>query len=1074
VSSQTATILVTDLVGSTELRSRLGEEAADRLHRLHERLLREAVEGHGGVVVKSLGDGVLAGFTGAADAVASAVAIQQAAHFHSRRHPDQALMVRVGLSAGDVTIEDDGDHVGTPVIEAARLCAAASGGQILAADLVRALARGRGGHRFSAVGDLELKGLAEPVTALEIAWEADRPVGAEMPFPPLLSTGGTFAGRAAQLQLLEAAWKEAAAGVRRAALIAGEPGVGKTRLAAELARRVHDGGGAVLYGRCEEDLGVPYEPFVEALRWFCEHVPAGELEMRLGRYPEELVRLLPELGRLLPGLEPPLWSDPETEQYRFFEAVASWLASAGDPGGLLLVIDDLHWAPGPTIALLAHVLRSGGPAPLFVLGTFRDTDVEPEHPLTPMLADLRRTQGIDRLALGGLNIDELTQLLDALPHARTTRALATSLHETTDGNPFFVAEVLRNVAESGQNPNSLPVPEGVRDVVVARIARLAPSTRQLLGVAAVLGRNFDLSALAAVAGVEEQGAVRAMDEAIDVRLVEETDVAAYRFVHALVRSALYESLSATRRAQLHLGAADGFEQSAGDDAARLAHHLLACGPLAAQGRAAVACLAAGDRALSVLSDAEAAHWYSQGLANLAADDAGVRIDLLTGLGEAQRRIGDPASRETLLDAARMAAGHGEVKRLVRAVLANSRGFTSVIGHVDEQRLEAIQTALDLVGTTPTAERAELLALQASELTFAGDHHRVLRAADDARAVAAALGDVRVSARVGMRRLLACHVPDRLAALVTEGVEVLGFADATGDPLARVVVRGWCAFALLATGDLRAALSRVAEAMAIADEAGHPGLRGLSQIWYAVAIDALGEHQEAERFTQASFELNQQAGYPDAMMWYSGRMVLHWAFEGQPELAAGVAAQAFNEFPLMVTWQAWWAANLALAGRDGELSEVLATLPAILRQVPMDFLWLKTHFWFAIAQGFGTENSVAATAIYDVLLPYRSLHVAYGVGYAGPIEVALAIAARVKGDAEAALAHHEAAAATIDACGAARARALNGYQWARSLVARDGSGDRRHAMEIAEQTLEYSKTKGYATFVSKTEELLSRI
>jgi len=693
VPSQTATILITDLVGSTDVRSRLGEEAADRLHRLHERLLRDAVEAHGGVVVKGLGDGVLASFSGAADAVAAAVAIQQAADFHSRRHPDQALVVRAGVSAGDVTVEEDGDHVGTPVIEAARLCAAAAGGQILAADLVRALTRGRGGHRFSAVGDLELKGLAEPVTAVEVGWEADRPVGAEVPFPPLLSGSGVFAGRAAQLQLLEAAWKEAVSGVRRAALVAGEAGVGKTRLSAELARRVHDGGGAVLYGRCEEDLGVPYEPFVEALRWFCEHVPAGELMSRLGRYPAELARLLPELGRLVPDLEPPLRSDPDTEQYRFFEAVASWLAAAGDPGGMLLVVDDLHWAPAPTIALLAHVLRSGDAGPLFVLATFRDTDIDPTHPLTPVLADLRRSHGIDRLALGGLSVDEVTQLLEGLPNAQTARALAVTLHDATEGNPFFVAEILRNVAESGRSPGTVPVPEGVRDVIMARIARLNPSSRQLLGVAAVLGRNFELGPIALVAGAGEEAAVGSLDEAIDARLVEETDVGAYRFVHALVRTGLYESLSATRRAQLHLRAADVFEQRGGDPA-RLAHHLVAAAPLAAAERVASACLAAGDQALSVLADAEAAAWYTHGLP-FAENNLDLRIDLLTGLGEAQRRTGDPASRQTLLDAARRAGDRADVARLVRAVLANSRGFFSVVGQVDEERLELIATALDL-------------------------------------------------------------------------------------------------------------------------------------------------------------------------------------------------------------------------------------------------------------------------------------------------------------------------------------------------------------------------------------------
>jgi class 3 adenylate cyclase len=595
VPSQLATILVTDLVGSTDLRSRLGDEAADRLHRLHERLLRDVVQGHSGVVVKGLGDGVLASFTGAADAVAAAVAAQQALDSHSKRHPEERLVLRVGLSAGDVTIEEDGDRIGTPVIEAARLCAAAVGGQILAAELVSLLTRGRGGFGFSPVGELQLKGLPQPVAVVEVTWEQAR--STEVPFPPLLA-GGTsfrFAGRAPELELLRRAWKVAATGERQAVLIGGEPGVGKTRLATEFARHVHDAGGIVLYGRCEEGLAVPYAPFVEALDWFSEHVPAATLRSRLGRFSGELVRLLPELSGRLAGLDPPLRSDPETEQFRLFEAVAAWLSWAGDPGGLLLIVDDLHWAAVPTLALLAHVLRAGRPGPLLVVATFRDTEVTREHPLSPVLADLRRTPGVERVSLAGLTVDELAELLQGVPEADRSQALAVSLHEGTEGNPFFVGEVLRQTVESGLAVTSLPTPESVREVIVTRVARLSPATRELLLVASVFGRTAELPALSVVAGVDQDSAAEALEAALSARLLEETGPGTYRFAHALVRSALYESLSTSRRARLHLRAADVYEEGPGQDAT-LAQHLLAALPLAPARRTAISCGAAGDRA----------------------------------------------------------------------------------------------------------------------------------------------------------------------------------------------------------------------------------------------------------------------------------------------------------------------------------------------------------------------------------------------------------------------------------------------------------------------------------------------
>jgi class 3 adenylate cyclase len=223
----TATVLFTDLVGSTELRGRVGEQAAEELRRQHDRLLTGVVEARRGHVVKGLGDGIMATFAGATDAVAAAAAMQQTIERHNRSAAGpEPLSVRIGISAGDVTFED-GDCFGTPVIEAARLCDAASGGQVLAAEMVRWLVRG-GEHRFSPIGPLDLKGLSEAVAACEVLWEPLS--GGTVPLPALLTdVGRIFVGRHAELERLGQLWKEAAAGERRSGLLAGEPAVGKGR-----------------------------------------------------------------------------------------------------------------------------------------------------------------------------------------------------------------------------------------------------------------------------------------------------------------------------------------------------------------------------------------------------------------------------------------------------------------------------------------------------------------------------------------------------------------------------------------------------------------------------------------------------------------------------------------------------------------------------------------------------------------------------------------------------------------------------------------------------------------------------
>ncbi|MBV8462140.1 MAG: AAA family ATPase, partial [Acidimicrobiales bacterium] len=491
--SVTATILVTDIVGSTELRVRIGEERADQLRRTHDDLTRTAIEGNGGTLIKGLGDGALALFTGAADAVAAAVALQQAAYAHSRSAPDEALEIRAGLSSGDVTLED-GDCFGTPVVEASRLCGIAAGGQVLAAQVVRQLARGRGGHVFRSAGERELKGFPEPVPVVVVGWEPPAVEGGGIRFPSRLAPQAAFpfSGRSAQRERLLHAWKEAATGERQVVLVSGEPGIGKTRLVAEAARTVYDQGGVVLFGRCDEDLGLGFQPYVETLE---QVVTSGATAAALGRYGGDLVRLVPDLGERIGDLNPPLQSDPETERYRLHDAVVSWLTSMSSDSGVLLVLDDLHWAEKPTLLLLRHLIRAPEPMRLLVVATYRDSDLDRTHPLAEMLADLRREAGVERLALVGLDVEGVMELLANISDGRMderARDLAQLLYAETEGNPLFVQEILLSLVESGAvvqrdglwttdlDLGDLGIPQGVREAIGRRLSRLSDEANHVL------------------------------------------------------------------------------------------------------------------------------------------------------------------------------------------------------------------------------------------------------------------------------------------------------------------------------------------------------------------------------------------------------------------------------------------------------------------------------------------------------------------------------------------------------------------------------------------------------------------
>ncbi len=438
----TVTLLFTDQVGSTETLQRLGDEEGERLRRAHFGLLREAAGMHGGEEVKNLGDGLMVAFVSAVDAVACAITIQQAVH-RARASGELEFAVRIGLNVGE-PIRDEGDYFGTPVVIAKRLCDAGAPGQILASELVRALIGTRGGFAYRALGAVPLKGVADPVPACEVIWEASTEV--RVPLPPLLAgeDRGTFVGRSDARAALEAEWAAVRERGLRVVVLAGEPGIGKTRLAREFARTAHERGATVLAGSCHEETLVPYQPFVEALRHYIACCPPAELAVQVTPRRAQLAAIVPELedSRSPYG---PTGLGAEQERFRLFETVSSLLADAAHLRPLVLFLDDLHWADQSSLLLLRHLARSAKSAPLMVLGTYRPVEVGDEHPLAEALAELRRSRTVERLSLSGLGEAEVAELIAGRAGQQAPRGFVLRVAERSEGNPFFIEELLHDV-----------------------------------------------------------------------------------------------------------------------------------------------------------------------------------------------------------------------------------------------------------------------------------------------------------------------------------------------------------------------------------------------------------------------------------------------------------------------------------------------------------------------------------------------------------------------------------------------------------------------------------------------------
>ena len=475
------------------------------------------------------------------------------------------MAIRVGVASGEAELDDD-DYFGLPVVEAARLCAKAAGGEILTTELVRMLARSRSDLVLEAVGALELKGLDGPVEAYRVCWAPVRVIAEQASLPARLASAlsANFVGRGDEHERLLVAWKLVGGGERRLMFLAGEPGIGKTTLAAEFAAQAWEQGALVAYGRSDEDLGVPYQPWIEALAQLVVATPEPVLAAHVADRGAHLARLVPQLAARV-GVEVPATADTDTERFILYGCVTDLLGRVSHERPVLMVLDDLHWADRASVQLLRHVATAEQAMRVGVLSTFRDSEVGAGHPVSELLAAMHREGGAERITLSGLDDLDLLAMLETIAGhemADDGLALRDALLAETAGNPFFVGEILRHLAESGaiyqrddgrwvadSDLRAVGLPVSVREVIGRRLATLGADTERVLGLAAVIGRDFDITLLATIAQLDEDTTIDLCDGAVTAAVLATTDRAGwYTFAHALIEHTLYDSLSPTRRA----------------------------------------------------------------------------------------------------------------------------------------------------------------------------------------------------------------------------------------------------------------------------------------------------------------------------------------------------------------------------------------------------------------------------------------------------------------------------------------------------------------------------------------------
>ena len=925
----------------------------------------------------------------------------------------------------------------------------------------------------------------------------------QLPLPAALSPspGRLFVGRDAESQRLAAALERVEIEGRQAVLIGGEPGAGKTTLVAQVARTAHAGGARVLYGRCDEELGVAYQPFAEALSHYVNTCPLAELHAHGATWGDELARLAPALTRRLP--EAPSHKPPPTEddRWRLFEAVTDLLRHASSSAPLILILDDLHWAATPTLLLLRHLLTSSSPTALLLVATYRPTDVGPRHPLQATLADLRRVPGIERLALAGLDQGEVEAFVQATGAfaGQDVHSLARSLHARTAGNPFFVEEMLRHFSEAGapgpasESPGQedddpgARVPEGVVDVVLRRVHRLSAQANDALRLGSVIGTEFDVGVLEQAIGPGADRVLDAVEEALGAHLVEEGDrPGRYRFAHAVVRQALYGELGRARRARMHRDVGEGLESMHAEgrvvELPALAHHYAEAASTGCGTKAADYAVAAARQAIDDTAWEQAVVLIERGMRALAlcpGDERTRQLELRLTLGEAQRRAGLPQHRVTLIEAARLAQELGDVDRLAQAALANNRGYCSVSWAVDTDRVDVLQAALAAVGPADRPARARLLANLAAETLYVGSPEPSRRLSDEALAMARRLDDPETIAAVLTPRFNTIRGdPATLSERVANAGEFIAAAERTGDPVVKTLAWGWRAV----TAVERADPEEVDQCFGLWEELDahvrQPTLRWYLTYSRAALLLFRGRAGEADRLSREALGLGKAAGHPDARTVFdSQQFQLRFELGRIERLDRSMRQSMARESPEVPRDQVLHVRRACLAlvyralDRRQEAADVFEELAGSgFSDIARFPTWLYTIAGCADVCAY-LSNAERAATLFGLMSPFADQIVTLSsLVYSGSVCHYLGMLAATLGrrvDAEEFFAEAAAIHTRMDASGwLARTR----LEWARLLLqgtARDAS----RARELLRQAVVTASSFGLAVVGREAESLL---
>lgn len=909
----------------------------------------------------------------------------------------------------------------------------------------------------------------------------------------LISTGllkpAEFVGREAELQSLFAAVDETSAGRGGVFLVGGEPGIGKSRLADELARYAQERDAQALWGRCWEFGGAPaYWPWVQSIRGYSRTLQPAVLRAHIEVGAPFLAQILPELLDVLPETPALPSLDSEGARFQLFDAVATFFRKAAKERPLVFILDDLHVADAPSLFLLRFLASELAGSRILVLGLYRQTELGRDHPLAATLAEAGRSPATRRLLLTGLGEKEVRSYIESITGTSPAVTVVRAIHEATEGNPLFLREVVQLLLHERRLQHAgeqfwwkLNIPPGVRQVIGRRIAHLSENCNRILTLASVLGREFDLDTLERLSGDTRDILWETLDEAVAARVVSEVPGALgrLRFDHALIREVFYHELTPSRRVRLHLKAGEALESLYAEDAkphlAELAHHFFAAALDGGAEKAVRYARAAGDAAAELLAFEEAARLYGMALQILLLKkepESELKCELLLVLGDVQMRGSDtPGGRASFLAAADLARALNSRERMGISALGYGGRFVWSRGASDPRLIPLLREALNGLGQVDTRLRGRLLARLAGALRdeTAGEERHAL--SKEAVEIARRLGDPETLAYTLDGRFAALWEPGNTEERLAIARELVRVAEAAGDKERVVQGHHYCLIGHFELGDLVAARMALAEKTRVAEE-----LRQPAQRWYVAVMDAMlalfdGDMREAETLVHRAQGLHPHSWSANG----SYRSQLFVLRREQVRLAEieELIRRSAEEYAVFPVFRAMLAVLYAELGRE---EEARATFDAVavnnFGDLPWDCEWLYGVALLAdVACALG--DLPRASILYRLLSPYARFNIV------APAEVSAGSASRYLGVLATALSqwdeaarHFEAALTHNRAMGARSWVAHTEHDYARMLLRRRGEGDQEHARDLLLAALAAARELELSALEKKAEQLLA--